>query len=287
MTKQKQKQAVEELVQYWIKKGVLNNKEITSNAITTEKTLAGKILRMIELKVIKRNETIPARLLLRSAQFRIQSVKDKSKLDHFGVYCEWNSDFNFAVDVIRYKKDMWEDWKEQTNVWLTLMNKKRATPTERRNARPTIDRIKSDKEIGYRLENIQCLSKFDNDRKASSTPCNVLIIKDIKIQGILEFNSKKEMCKKLIEAGVPINVSNIKFDTGIIQEVGNGYSLLLQSKRGEVPPTDEPLYELVINHRREKYDEDTGEVIEVLGHWQYRFNVGGLRVNRKPIAAGQ
>lgn len=268
----------EELIQYWLKKGVLNGKEIKKSTIELERQIAKKVLRMLDLKIISENETLPARSLTRSARFRIQSTKDSSKPDHYKVYCDWDSEFSFAVDVIRYKKDMWEDWKQQENVFLAIANKEKATSTEIRNAIPTIDRIDSDKEIGYRLENIQCLSKYENDKKASSTPCRVMIIKNAKIQGVFEFGSKKDLYHDLISEGIPINVSNIKWNTGVFQEVGNGYTILLQSKNGEVPTADEALYEVVIDHRRELIDENTNKVIKTLGHWQYQFGAGALRI---------
>jgi hypothetical protein len=274
----KQNLQVEGLVQNWLKAGVLNGKEIKKSTVELERKIAKRVLRMIDLKIINEDETLPARSLTRSARFRIQSAKDKSKPDHYGAYCDWDNEFSFAVDVIRYKKDMWKDWKQQEHIFLATANKEKATSTEIRNAIPTIDRIDSDKEIGYRLENIQCLSKYDNDRKASSTPCKVLIIKDREIKGAFEFGSKKELVHNLVNEGIPINATQIKFDTGIIQEVGNGFSILLQSKNGEVPTADEALYQVIINHRRELIDEDTGDVIKTLGHWQYQFEAGALRI---------
>ncbi|WP_053361935.1 hypothetical protein [Bacillus sp. FJAT-27251] len=224
------------------------------------------INKLLDLKIIKRNEVTAARTLLISCESRINACKY-----NIGIYkdidCKWSSPQFFMVDIIQKLPNVWHEWKIQNVIY---------EETKNDSDRPTIDRI--DEFGDYTLTNIQMLSKHNNSKKARSKPCRVLIIHNKKIQGVFEFKSKKDLYKDLVKAGIPINTTQIKFDTGIIQEVGNGYSILLQAKDGEIARTDERFYKVIINHRRELIEEDTGKVIEVLGYWQYEFEAGTITI---------
>lgn len=235
---------------------VQDNKEIGAMRV---------IENLLQLGVIQNNEVSAANTLYKSCDKRIKACKYNNGI-YKDVECNWESPLSFMIDIIRKLPDMWEDWKIQNVIY---------SETKQDSDRPTIDRI--DEFGDYSISNIQMLSKHDNSKKARSKPCRVLIIKDLKIKGSFEFKSKKDLFSDLIKVGIPINTTQIKFDTGQIQEVGNGYSLLLQSKNGEIPSTDQLFYKVIINRRRELIDEETGEVIKLLGHWQYQFDAGALR----------
>jgi len=224
------------------------------------------IEKLLELGIIKNSEVSSARTLFISCQSRINACRY-----NIGIYkdikCHWESPLAFMIDIIQKLPTVWHDWKIQNAIY---------EETKHDSDRPTIDRI--DEFGDYSLSNIQTLSKHDNSKKARSKPCRVMIINNTKIQGVFEFESKKDLFSDLIKVGIPINATQIKFDTGIFQEVGNGYTLLLQSKNGEVPTADKALYKIVINHRRELIDEDTGQLIKLLGHWQYELNAGALKI---------
>lgn len=222
------------------------------------------IEKLLELEIIKNSEVSSARTLYISCESRINACKY-----NIGIYkdvkCKWESPLAFMIDIIQKLPSVWHDWKIQNAIYDEMKND---------SDRPTIDRI--DEFGDYSLLNIQMLSKHDNSKKARSKPCRVMIIKDLKIKGAFEFESKKDLFSDLLNAGIPINATQIKFDTGAFQEVGNGYTILLQSKNGEVPTADEALYKVVVNHRRELIDEGTGEVVKLLGHWQYQFETGAV-----------
>lgn len=224
------------------------------------------IEKLLELGIIKNGEVSSARTLYISCESRINACKYNSGI-YKDVECDWGSPLAFMLDIIQKLPSMWQDWKIQNAIYEETGNDA---------DRATIDRI--DEFGNYTLSNIQMLSKHDNSKKATSKPCRVMIIKDLRIQGTFEFESKKDLFSDLIKAGIPINTTQIKFDTGVFQEVGNGFTVLLQSKNGEVPRADHPLYQVIINHKRELIDEQTGKVIQVLGHWQYQFNAGALRI---------
>jgi hypothetical protein len=236
---------------------VQSNKEL--RAMTAIETLLG-------LEMIKNNEISSARTLFISCESRIKACKYNDGI-YKDIECDWESPLAFMLDIIQKSSQVWQDWKVQNAIY---------EETKNDSDRPTIDRI--DEFGNYTLQNIQMLSKHDNTKKATSKPSRVLIIKDLKIKGMFEFQSKKDLFGDLINAGIPIHATQIKFDTGVFQEVGNGYTLLLQSKNGKVPTADEPLYNVIINYRRELIDEDTGKIIEVLGNWQYQFEAGALRI---------
>lgn len=224
------------------------------------------IEKLLQIGIIHNNELSSARILYISCESRINACKYNTGI-YKNVSCDWDSPLAFMIDIIQKLPDVWQDWKVQNAIYEECKND---------SDRPTIDRI--DEFGNYTLANIQMLSKHDNTKKATSKPCKVLIIKNLHILDTFEFESKKEIAEKLIETGIPINVVKIKMDTGKIQEVGNEYSILLQSKNGEVPPTDKPIYKLVIDHRRELIDEETGKVIKSLEHNQWQFDVGAISI---------
>lgn len=243
-------------------------KKCTSNRVQFNKKHRAitAVEKLLELGIIYNNEVSSAKTLYISCESRFNSCKY-----NVGIYkeieCEWESPLDFTIDIINKLPDFWNAWRIQNAIY---------DETKHDSDRPTIDRI--DEFGNYTLSNIQMLSKHDNSKKAKAKPCKVLIIKNLRMLGIVEFDSKKEMIEKLIEANIPINAVKIKMDTGGIQEIGNGYSLLFQTKNGIVNPTDKPLYKMVIDRRLAKIDEETGQILEVLRHRQYHYDVGGIRI---------
>ncbi|WP_046178628.1 hypothetical protein [Domibacillus tundrae] len=250
-------------------------KECHSDKVQFNKKLGveREIKKLLKLNIIKKEEVDAAKTLYVSAKSRIESCKYKIGIyGKKGIKSAYDSPFVFTKDIIETLPTFWGEWKNQNKIY---------EESRTRAARPTIDRIDDSK--GYTLSNIQMLSKRNNTLKAASVPNKVIIIKNQEVYDFIEFESKKEMNQKLIEQDIPIKTTKIKMDTGKIQEVGNGYSLILQSEGSEIKSTNKACYKVVIDRRREKYDLDTGEVVEVLESWQNQFKIGPIRITSNEI----
>ncbi|TCJ00484.1 hypothetical protein [Cytobacillus praedii] len=236
-----------------------------SNQMGKVKRAMRAIDELVEKGIITINDTVSALSLYSSCESRINACLYK-KEGYETVRCDWDTPLEFMTDIIVELPTMWTDWQVQTTLYETNKIK---------SEKPTIDRIDSFGD--YTLSNIQMLSFADNSIKAKSKPCVVLVIKDLRLYDTIEFCSLKEMREKLIrKLGIPINATNVKVDTGLIQNLGNGYSCIFQSKNGVVPKSIEPRYKVVIDKKTIKYNIETNEDVEIIEQSQSVFNVGSL-----------
>lgn len=232
-----------------------------------EKEILRAIARLLQQKIIQSNEVTPARTLYLSCKSRIEACKYKKGI-YKDVSCNWNNPVTMMKDIIIKLPSMWNQWKIQDVIYLG---------TKQLNDRATIDRI--DETKGYAIDNIQCLSYFNNAKKASSKPCSALIIHHLRLLKVVEFSSLKEAMKGL---QIPYATINLSIDSGEIQGIGNGYSILLQSEQGVIEKNGEAKYIMVLNHRREKYELETNKTVEVIFEHQYQMPVNsiGFRLNK-------
>lgn len=116
---------------------------------------------LIENEIIKEEHEFAAYLLFKSVESRIHNCRYSVGI-YEGVFCEWDVPLNGVMDIIRHKPDMWQGWIEQTKIFLEN--------DQQQSCRPTIDRLDTDPNIGYRLDNIQLLSFRENTQRAVNKP---------------------------------------------------------------------------------------------------------------------
>lgn len=145
----------------------------------------------------------------------------------------------------------WEAWKKQSRIYERM--------GKLLSYRPTIDRIESsvEKNGHYYPENITMLPYSENSAKAKAIRCLVIFIKGMRIVQITNFESIENVMKKL---NIPSrNVLNVKRDSGRISEIGNGFSVLIQTTGGTLKKSNTPLYKMVIEKKRIIVDYKTGK----------------------------
>lgn len=242
---------------------VCHSKRVQDNQ---ERGILQILEKLMEQGIINSNEVTSARTLYLSCKSRIEACKYKKGI-YRNVSCDWEHPVTMMTDIIQKHPSMWQEWKVQDMLHMQ---------THQLNDRATIDRI--DESKGYSLENIQCLSHFNNARKASSKPCIAMIIHNLRPVKVVEFDSLKEAMNEL---HIPYAVVNISIDSGAVQDIGNGYSILLQSEKGDIKESNEPRYLMALDYKREKYDIDTGETVEVLANHQYQMLVTSIGFNSR------
>lgn len=210
-----------------------------------------EIERMKNNGIITLEEEGPALTLFFSCCSRISACKNDP--NYKDVKCNWKNPTEMTMDIINHKKDMWKAWKEQDRLFSKTKDKK---------DRPSIDRINNAGH--YNLENIQMLSVIDNNLKDKGIFNFALLFYKSTPMYSFEFTSKKEMKNKLKEFGVEINVDKIALDVGILQNIGNGYSVIIQSLNGTV--SNEHSQTVTIVEPFQQIDEDTKTLLN-----KYRF----------------
>lgn len=127
------------------------------------KTMQDHIRYLLEQEIITKDERAVAVDLLESCDSRISACKYSKPGDrYYGVFCFWDSRLRMVIDIITENPDMWQVWKDTYSYWI-----EQGCPD---NLTPQIDRIvegEGNNHIGYRLDNIQCLTKEENARKAN------------------------------------------------------------------------------------------------------------------------
>jgi hypothetical protein len=189
-------------------------------------------------------------LLHRSCIRALERVKSDKDDAYKGVKCQWDKPAKMKKDLMD-NKQFWGKWVEQSEIY-----EKNGREI---NLRPTLDRIESEvsKEGHYVMENLQMLSHSENAKKAQAVECIVLFIKDLRIVKVVDYKSIKNVMSELQILGY--NAKSINRDSGKIQTIGNGYSVLIQSKNGERKMGEKPLYKVVINKQKILFDRVTGE----------------------------
>lgn len=179
-------------------------------------------------------------LLLNSCQSVFERVRGKDRAAYQGVKCSWSMPNEMKTDLMA-NQVFWEAWKRQSGKYERM--------GRLLSYRPTIDRIESrvEKNGHYYPENITMLSYSENAAKASSTKCLIIIIKGMSIIQFTNFESIDKVMKVLnIHSR---NVLNVKRDSGKIFEIGNGYSVLIQTVSGMLEKCDKPMYKIVVERK--------------------------------------
>lgn len=237
-----------------------------------EEKIMDFLAKCIEQNVIEEGELEAARLLVMSCKSRFEACKYNKK-GYKGVECNYPDFYAFFFDVIKID-GFWNDWKKESAIYSRVGNN---------SSRPTIDRRDS---LGnYTLDNIQVLSMGENALKASQKPCKAIIVKDksISLINVFEFDSKKDFTVKLGEYFPAKILRTIKFDTGIIQQIDNTYSIILQSKyidKNEIGKgTTKPRYRLEIEYSRQYIDLDTLKFVMVEHLGSYKTFINRIIIN--------
>ncbi|QHA92252.1 hypothetical protein [Bacillus sp. N1-1] len=186
------------------------------------------------------------------------------------VTCQWDKPLEMLNDLMD-DNQFWEDWKEQTTVYISK-NKKR-------DERPTIDRINENG--NYDINNIQVLPMKLNMLKGSSNECLVHLIKNKRIVRVLQFESVKDAARKLKFSAEMVNNGTI-IDIG----VGQRYKALVYAEKSKDRSTDKPKYRMVIGFE-EHNRLDNGDVeitctqeVSILSGINFSLVNGGGREKR-------
>jgi hypothetical protein len=191
-------------------------------------------------------------LLHKSCESVLDRVRGNKKEAYKGVECSWNKPLKMKEDL-KKNSVFWEKWIEKSKIYEENGRELKL--------RPTIDRIESDSTKGghYIMENLQVLSYGENTFKANAVKCNVIFIKNLRIVKIADYQSIKAVMMELEIPGY--NTINIIKNSGVIHNIGNGYSILLQTTNGELKTDDSPLYKAVYTKQKILVDFVTGKEI--------------------------
>lgn len=110
----------------------------------------------IQSHLIDAEDEFAAYLLYGSIESRINSCKYGQGV-YDGVHCDWDNVIVACTEIITRKPDFWNAYCEMTKEYIKHDHKLAF--------RPTVDRIKDDPSIGYRLDNIAVLSHGDNAKR--------------------------------------------------------------------------------------------------------------------------
>jgi hypothetical protein len=126
----------------------------------------------------------------------------------------------------------------------------------------------------------------ENLKKARSKPSEVLVLKDAEAYAVLEYQNITQLKGHLKQMGIPTNKVNLFMDAGKIYDLGNGYSMLIQTKFGQVK-TIEPTYKLTYNYKDYIVDAETGKrefvrsgkMNTMAGGLRFTHNKGGIQLH--------
>lgn len=190
-----------------------------------------------KIKSLSGNE-LAEHLLHKSCIRVMERVRDEEKVAYKGVKCEWDKPWKMKEELMK-RNDFWDKW-----VMLTEIYEDNGRLLK---LRPTIDRIESNVEKGghYIMGNLQVLSYSENTFKAKSIKCKVIFIKNLKVVKVTSYESIKDIMKEL---EIPAyNTLNIIINSGEIYNVGNGYTILIQTLDGMLKKQESPVYKAVVN----------------------------------------
>ncbi|PEO88240.1 hypothetical protein CN558_04505 [Bacillus wiedmannii] len=214
-------------------------------------------------------------LLQRSCMRVLERVRGDKKEAYKGVKCDWKKPSEMKRDLMN-NNEFWGKWVEQSRIY--------EESGKSSNLRPTIDRVESDVKKGghYTMGNLQVLSHGENTFKAKSVKCKVIFIKDLKVVRITDYESMKDVMKELnIPAYSTINLFK---DSGKIHNIGNGYSILIQTPDGVLKKQDSVLYKSVFTKRKILIDYVTGKEY-IISDEQYSFDSYGIWFNESQVIA--
>jgi hypothetical protein len=215
-------------------------------------------------RVYEKNPSLE--LLKRSCQAAFRRSQSDYTINGYGnVSSSYKSVKEFCTDL--WNDDAFRfDWVTQTNVFLL---------SDEARDRPTLDRIDSSK--GYEKSNIRMLPQWQNVTDGALKDCQVFVIKDNRVDHMIDYSGIGEAKKDIADVyHVPINTLNC-VDHGTIVQAGNGVSLLLQTRDGQLKAGDESKYLMVVGKTNIFYELDTG--IEVAREFQqFQQEVSGIEI---------
>lgn len=154
----------------------------------------------------------------KSAFLRVQSQTEKA---YMGVKIQWDSAKEMK-EALMNNIEFWKTWTRLTKTYIES--------EKRGGLRPTLDRIESNASIGghYFEQNIRPLTKSENSKLGRAISNQALLIKNNKPTLLIQSDSLNDTHSKL-KVLTKGNIYNLKRNTGRFLDIGNEYSVLLQS----------------------------------------------------------
>ncbi|MDN3439962.1 hypothetical protein QMA04_17870 [Planococcus sp. APC 3900] len=220
-----------------------------------------------------KSDALAKHLLWRSCRCVLQRVRGGNYPAYRGVKCGWNKPKKMQNELMACNT-FWEEWKNQSRIY---EENGRRLPF-----RPTIDRKISDVNKGghYYYDNIRVLPYSENSSLANAKNCIVIFLKECRFEKMVTYETINKVMKELNI--VSRNTFNLKRDSGKINDLGNGYSVLIQTVGGNIKKTGKSLYNMTIERKYNIVDFENGEEYEwksYPGSYQGSYFVEGLWFN--------
>lgn len=173
---------------------------------------------LIEDEVIEEEYSMAAYLLFKSVESRIHSCRYSQGI-YRGVHCDWSDPISGVSEIINLKPEMWKEWITQTKRFLEN--------DQNQSYRPTIDRINTDPNIGYRLSNVTILPFGENSYKAQAKPVYAFEMGNKQTNVIPIFRRYDSITDAKKDLGLP----KLENDTGVFTNTQDGKIVLIQSEQ--------------------------------------------------------
>jgi hypothetical protein len=227
----------------------------------------------IKYEAVKKSEDLAIYQLKSSARNVYKRGQENYTIPPYeNVRCGWNRIKNIVDDLLN-DKEWIEKWRKQTAIF-----EKSGDNSDK----PSIGRIG---DVGdYTRDNIIVQSLKEGSIQANAKPCYILEIRDKKFGDVKEFESIKNLRGYLQSLGVPVNaISNL--NTGRVHKFGNGLSIIIQTKYGEIQQYEVPQYSFNIVHRKLLID-NSRNIDELLERNNYVIPVNRWALTLKKIQIG-
>ncbi|WP_339236223.1 hypothetical protein MKX40_22195 [Paenibacillus sp. FSL R5-0517] len=172
---------------------------------------------LIENEFIDEEHEFACYLLFKSIESRIHSCRYEQGI-YKGVHCAWSDPISGLMDIIKYKSDMWSQWVEQTKIFLEK--------DQQQSCRPTVDRIETNPDVGYRLSNIAMLPFGKNSYKAQVKPVYAFEMSNNQSVGLPTFRK----FDSITEAKQELGLQKLDKDSGMFTNTQDGRQFLIQSE---------------------------------------------------------
>ena len=161
------------------------------------------------------------KLLYKSCRSAFNRVRNKTNEVYQGVQIQWNTAKKMK-EALMNNIEFWKTWTHLTKTYIES--------GKRAGLRPTLDRIESNASIGghYFEQNIRPLTKSENSKLGRAISNQALLIKNNKPTLLIQSDSLSDTHSKL-KVLTKGNIHNLKRNTGKFLDIGNEYSVLLQS----------------------------------------------------------
>jgi len=170
---------------------------------------------------IKGVTTVSEQLLYASCRSAFSRVQSQTEKAYIGVKIQWDSAKEMK-EALMNNIEFWKTWTHLTKTYIES--------GKRAGLRPTLDRVESNASIGghYFEKNIRPLTKSENSKLGRAISNQALLIKNNKPTLLIQSDSLRDTHSKL-KVLTKGNIHNIKRNTGEFLDIGNEYSVLLQS----------------------------------------------------------